>query len=276
MLYPQEQAGDLFMLEKFRTAKKLEISNLAMLEQNGAMPPPITTARPGFASALLSQKEIAVIAEYKRASPSRGAINMKLEPAEAALDYARGGASALSVLTENHYFQGHIKHLFEMCGQSFAGGLSHDLPILRKDFIFSPLQVKMSAATPASAILLIVRMLKGQELNLLMAQARTYGLECVVEVFNKTDLKRAQDAEAKLIQVNNRDLSSLQVDLKRSLDLAQYKRSDEVWISASGIEAPSHLKMLTKAGYNAVLVGSALMAEASLGEALKKLRGQDA
>lgn len=272
------------MLEKFRTAKQLEIANLEILEKSGHLPPPLTAARPGFASALRAPQtgpkcadgEIAIIAEYKRASPSLGAINTELEPADAALGYAEAGANALSVLTEEHYFQGHLKYLFKMCGSSFCGGLEHNLPLLRKDFIFHPLQVKMSAATPASAILLIVRMLEDRELNHLMNLAKTYGLECVVEVFDRDELSRAQAAKAEIIQVNNRDLGTLAVDIKRSLGLAPKKRDGETWISASGIKSRSELTILAEAGYDAALIGSSLMTGKNPGEELKKLRGCDA
>ena len=264
------------MLDKFRAAKQTEISLLHAMQLDGRIPEPLEGVRPGFAAALLSEKEIAVIAEYKRASPSRGAINMNAAPAEVALAYAKAGASALSVLTEDEYFQGDINFLFEMCGSGFSNGLPHNLPLLRKDFIFDPLQVKMSAATPASAILLIARMLENGELGQLLALASSLGLECVVEVFDKEDLIRAQKAGAAMIQVNNRDLDTLQVDLERSLKLAPHKREGEVWISASGIETPEQICGLKAAGYDAVLVGTSLMKGENPGEALKKLRGNNA
>ena len=264
------------MLDKFRAAKQTEISLLHAMQLDGRIPEPLEGVRPGFAAALLSEKEIAVIAEYKRASPSRGAINMNAAPAEVALAYAKAGASALSVLTEEEYFRGDINFLFKMCGRNFSNGLPHNLPLLRKDFIFDPLQVKMSAATPASAILLIARMLEDEELGRLLALASELGLECVVEVFDKEDLNRAQKAGAGIIQVNNRDLDTLQVELERSVELAPHKREGEVWISASGIETPEQICRLKAGGYDAVLVGTSLMKEENPGEALKKLRGNNA
>jgi len=263
------------MLKKFRVAKQMEISSLIMLEQNGRIPPPITTPRPGFAKALLDSEEIAIIAEYKRASPSRGVINTGVTPAEAALAYAKANANALSILTEEQYFQGDLKYLFEMRGRSFAGGLEHNLPLLRKDFIIHPLQVQMSAATPASAILLIVRMLEDNELGHLMSLACSHGLECVVEVFDQEDLERAQKAGAAIIQVNNRDLDTLEVDIKRSLNLSPRKRHGEIWISASGIEKKADLEFLNNAGFDAALIGSSLMESENPGKELMKLRGYD-
>lgn len=261
------------MLDRFRKAKAQEIARLQQLKQAGAMPAPWPGVRPGFAAALMGP-DCAIIAEYKRASPSKGAINLEISPAQCAREYAAAGADALSVLTEAVYFKGSLDYLFAM--RSAQSGPEARLPLLRKDFIFQPLQVEMTAATPASALLLIARMLDREQLEALIRLAASFGLECVVEIFDEADFELAASAGAGLIQVNNRDLASLQTDLNRSFKLAHLKQSGQVWISASGITRPTDLQALHAAGYDAVLVGSSLMAGKSPGQALHQLRGCNA
>lgn len=247
------------MLEKFKTAKQREINTLQELEKNGLLPQPLKQSRPGFKKALKAKGAGAIIAEYKRASPSLGDINLSASPQDVALGYAKAGAAAISVLTEEDYFKGSINYLFEMCGADFEGGLAHNLPLLRKDFIFHPLQVQMTAASPASAFLLIVRMLDAQSLDMLIALGKSLGLDCVTEVFDEADLKLAQAVGAEIIQVNNRDLDKLEIDLQRSHDLVQFKKQNELWISASGIKTPEDTAKLVKSGFDALLIGSSLM-----------------
>jgi indole-3-glycerol phosphate synthase len=257
------------MLERFRAAKAAEIESLKTRAAKGEMPAPFAGVRPGFAAALRAAGAggiPAAIAEYKRASPSKGVINLGLEPEEAARRYAAAGAAALSVLTEEVYFQGSLGFLGRMTGPG--------LPLLRKDFLFDHVQVAATAATPASAMLLIVRMLPGGLLAEMLTAARGYGLEAVVEVFDEPDLVRAKAAGAAIIQVNNRDLDTLAVDRSTSLALAPAKEAGEVWISASGISEPGHVTELAAAGFDAVLVGTALMAEADPGAALARLLGK--
>ena len=271
------------MLTKFRAAKQQEITALAAMKLTGNFPPPLPAREqeklPGFVAALKREcrHNCAIIAEYKRASPSRGAINLLASPARTALAYAGAGAAALSVLTEETYFKGSLDYLYEMRGESLPGGLAHNLPLLRKDFIFHPLQVKATAATPASALLLIARMLDLAGLAELLSLAATFGLECVVEVFDQTDLQLARLARAEIIQVNNRDLATLHTDLTRSFQLVEQKQDHETWISASGISRPEELAKLHAAGFDAALVGSYLMAAAEEdldpGAALGILRG---
>lgn len=173
-----------------------------------------------------------IIAEYKRASPSKGDINLGVTPTEACAGYARAGTCALSILTENRYFKGDLSFLTEVAGLG--------LPLLRKDFIIHPLQVEATTATPASAILLIVRMFKDlNELATLHALCLTHGLEPVVEVFDQRDLDRAKEIGSTIIQVNNRDLDTLTTDLGRCLDLVRRKGDGEIWIEATTASQPS-------------------------------------
>lgn len=252
------------MLERFRHAKEAEIH---MLRANGA-PAPWRGERPDFAKAL-RQSRIAVIAEYKRASPSRGPIRAALDAATVAVQYAGNGAAAMSVLTEIDYFDGRIQFI----EQAFAatGG---KLPLLRKDFIFDPLQVEATAATPASALLLIARMLPdAQALAGLRKQAENLGMAAVIEVFDAADVDMARAAGAKIIQVNARDLQSLQVRRGACLELIgnSKPRQGEVWIAASGIAEPAHLRAAAQAGFQAALVGSSLMEKPEPGQALREL-----
>ena len=264
------------MLNKFRVSKQRELEELKKMEQQGQFPQAISEPRPSFKKSLQAKGPGAVIAEYKRASPSKGDINLAAEPEATSLAYAQAGAGAISVLTEEEYFKGSFAFLFTMRGNAFKGGLEHNLPLLRKDFLFHPLQIKQTAASPASAYLLIVRMLNLKLLTDLIALGRDYGLEAVVEVFDQRDLELAQAAGAEIIQVNNRDLDLLEVDMDNSRRLVEYKQPEEFWISASGIDSARQVGELADLGFDAVLVGSSLMSGKNPGQALMGLQHKKA
>ncbi len=227
------------------------------------MPAPFAGERPDFLRALWENGPGAVIAEYKRASPSRGEINMALTPEQVADAYARAGAAAISVLTEETYFKGSLEYLERMRAPG--------LPLLRKDFLLHPVQIVRTAATPASAVLLIARMLEAAELRELLALAQVFDLACVVEVFDEADLDKALPLDPEIIQVNNRDLDTLTTDLAVSERLARHKGEGQIWISASGMAAPADVLRVVDAGYDAVLVGTSLMSGADPGAALAAL-----
>jgi len=253
------------MLEQFRAAKQAEIARLLALEKTRSLPEPYPGLRPDFLRALWDKGPLAIIAEYKRASPSKGEINLALTPQEAARTYADAGAAALSVLTEETFFKGSLQFLARVAP---AG-----LPILRKDFILHPLQMVETASTPASAVLLIARMLSPKDLRDLLALAQTFGLAAVVEVCDENDLEKAQGVSPDIIQVNNRDLDTLNCDLATAERLARYKREDQIWIAASGMTSRADVSRMEQAGFDAVLVGTSLMSGADPGAALKALRG---
>lgn len=259
-------------LERFIEAKKGEI---AALERMGADAfAPWRGARPSFRQALLTGGEgpLAVVAEYKRASPSRGVICESLEPEDAAVQYAASGASALSVLTEERYFHGSLSYLFRMASALERTG--HRVPLLRKDFIFHPLQVAATLASPASAVLLIVRLTPDARLlRELREQAEAEGVDAVVEVFDTRDVELARESGARIIQVNARDLASLRVDRRACLELAKAcpPKDGELWIAASGMSCLSDLEEAANAGFTAALVGSALMEDGCPGKALRYL-----
>jgi indole-3-glycerol phosphate synthase len=253
------------MLEKFRQAKAAEIEALRRLEKNRALPEPLDWPRPPFREALTGKIPLAVIAEYKRASPSKGVINAVLSPEDAGKTYASAGAAALSVLTEESFFKGSLDFIEPM---SAAG-----LPLLRKDFILDPLQVKATAATKASALLLIARMISIPELEGMLALAASFGLACVTEIFDAADLDKANAAGADIIQVNNRDLSTQGTNLGMSRALIAGKQAGQFWISASGISKRPQLDELASLGFDAALIGTWLMQQADPGQALAKLTG---
>ncbi len=251
------------MLERFRETKEAEIAALRECVAKGAMPAPFTGDRPSFVESLRAKAPPAIIAEYKRASPSKGDINLNLEPEQAAAAYARAGAGAISVLTEREYFKGNPAYPDRMTGPG--------LPLLRKDFILHPLQVDQTAAGPASALLLITRMLDDDMLRALLFRSLDLGLTPVTEIFDERDLRRARGIGAPVIQVNSRDLSRLTVDSSLFRRLATRKQKDEFWIAASGIDGRDQLFELPKLGYDAALIGSSLMNSDDPGRALAAL-----
>ena len=253
------------MLERFRRAKSHEIAALEDLAAHGAMPPPLPSYKPPFVETLRARRAspLAVIAEYKRASPSEGDINPGAQPEKVAAAYAQAGAGAISVLTEREYFKGELAYLERMTGPG--------LPLLRKDFIFHPLQVEQSAATPASAVLIIARMLTDTVLGELICLCVKLGLAPVVEVFNTHDLRRARAGGASIIQVNNRDLQSMRVDMDTSRRLIAAREPEEFWITASGMRNHGDLLAAASFGFDAALIGTSLMRGNDPGAALAAL-----
>ena len=262
-------------LERFRVAKAPELAALAALKERKTPLVPYKGTRPGFARALTREGRtpLAVIAEFKQASPSQGPICTSLTVEDVVCAYAKNGASALSILTEEQYFAGHIDYLARARRALDAAGFA-SMPLLRKDFLFDPLQIEATAATPASAFLLIVRQTPDvQDLRALRELGERHGLEAVVEVFDAEDLELARLSEARIIQVNARDLETFAVDRQACLSLktAAGQAQDEVWIAASGMDRHEHLCAARNAGYAAALVGTALMRNGTPGASLAAL-----
>lgn len=195
--------------------------------------------------------KVPLIAEVKRASPSAGDIKPDVDVIEAARAMVRGGAIALSVLTEPKYFKGDLGFLRKIRNNVRA-------PVLRKDFIVDEYQLHESAELGADALLLIARVLK-QELPRFVRLAGELGMECLVEVTNVDEVRLAVSAEVGLIGINNRDLETLDVDLDRTRELAPVVPDDMVLVSESGIRSPEDVQAMLEAGADAVLVGTALM-----------------
>lgn len=214
-----------------------------------------------FAHAL-SGGSTRLIAEVKRASPSRGLLCPNFDPVELAKTYAQGGAAAISVLTEANYFQGSIEHLAAIREEV-------RLPLLRKDFIFDQYQIYESGAYGADALLLIVAILSQGQLEELLSLSRSLGLSCLVEVHNEDEVEKALLSGAKIIGINNRDLNTFKVDINTTRRLRPLVPQDRIVVSESGISRREDIKKLKGWGVNAVLVGEALV---TAGDTLTRMR----
>ena len=219
----------------------------------------------GFRRAL-DRPGIGVIAEFKRRSPSAGLLREGADIAEIATVYERGGASAISVLTEEDNFEGSLDDLR-------AARTACGLPLLRKDFIVDPYQLYEARATGADAVLLIVAALSAPEMVSLHETATSLGLDVLVEVHDSDELAIAASAGASLIGVNNRDLRDFSVDVSRTFQLLAEMPSGATVVSESGISSPAQLRDLEAQGVAAVLVGETLMRAHDPGQALSALRG---
>jgi len=228
------------------------------------MAAPTPSGRRGFAAALGRPGHVNVIAEFKRRSPSRGAIRVDVDPIRIAQAYEIGGAAALSVLTDEPFFGGSIPDLRE-------ARLATLLPTLRKDFIVDPYQVGESVLTGADAILLIVAALSDAELRSLHAAALEAGLEALVEVHDRGELDRALAAGARIVGVNSRDLRTMTVNLETAVSLASAIPDHVVAVAESGIRGPEDIVRLRDAGYDAFLIGEHLMVQDNPAAALETL-----
>jgi indole-3-glycerol phosphate synthase len=220
----------------------------------------------GFARALRqkSTEVPAVIAELKKASPSKGLIRADFDPAPLAAALEQAGAAALSVLTEEHFFQGSLRNL-EIASQSC------ELPCLRKDFIVDEFQLLEARAHRADAILLIAAALTDTELKTLNRRAHELELDVLCEVHTSEELDRILDLGADAVGVNNRDLKSFHVSLEVSLQLASRLPAEAVHVSESGIDTPEDIHRLRAAGFQAFLIGESFMRRPDPGSALKTL-----
>jgi indole-3-glycerol phosphate synthase len=221
--------------------------------------------RPGRFRQALQQDGIQVIAEIKRASPSRGMLAPDLDPEALACAYRDGGAAALSVLTEEEFFRARPEDLQRA---AHASGL----PVLRKDFLVDPLQIQESLAMGADAVLLIAAALPGQHLAEMAACAREAGLDALLEVHHADELSSALDAGATLVGVNCRDLRSFTVDLTRAEEMARLLPGEVVRVAESGISGPADVGRMRDAGFDAVLVGEFLVRAGDPVRALQELR----
>jgi indole-3-glycerol phosphate synthase len=206
----------------------------------------------------------AIIAELKKASPSRGLIRSDFDPRLLAPELEVAGATALSVLTDEEFFQGSLANL-----QAASAGTR--LPCLRKDFILDEFQILEARANSADAILLIVAALEQRELLSLAKRAGELNLDVLCEVHDEEELGRALDAGCEMIGVNSRDLKTFRVDLNVALRLAQMLPPGVIAVAESGIETGADISRLRAAGYNGFLIGEALMRAPRPGEALKEL-----
>lgn len=232
----------------------------AKLEERVAAAPPVRD----FAAAL-TRPGLNIIAELKKASPSRGVLRAAYNPAALAPQLEGAGAAALSVLTEPDFFQGGLEDL------QVARQLCR-VPVLRKDFLFDPYQVYEARAGGADAFLLIVSILKTEELKALLQLGRALGLAALVEVHSAEELDRALEAGAEIVGINNRNLKTFEVSLETSLRLIERIPEGKVAVSESGLRSHADLEQLRGAGFDAFLIGEHLMQSADPAAALRALR----
>jgi indole-3-glycerol phosphate synthase len=213
---------------------------------------------------------VSIIAEVKRASPSKGPIAAGIVAADVARDYIAGGAAAISVLTDERFFDGSLDDLTAVAGVAHGTETAH--PVLRKDFVVDAYQIAEARAVGADAVLLIVAALDDSELADLYASAAEYGMDALVEVHDERELERALAVGATLLGINSRDLRSFQVDLATIERLARQVPEDVTLVGESGIRTRADIERLGAAGVHAVLIGETLMRAADRAAALRELR----
>jgi indole-3-glycerol phosphate synthase len=241
---------------------KSEVPIEALERRISAQPRPLN-----FSGALLGD-QVRLIAEIKKASPSRGLLSPDFDPVALADTYAENGAAAISVLTDPR-FQGTLDHLASVKEVVQARGI----PVLRKDFLFDPYQVYEARACGADAVLLIVSILTPQKLADFLSLGRELGMECLVEVHTPEELQAALDAGAEIIGINNRDLRTFHTDLAVTRELAQLVPKGKVIVSESGISTEEDMRDLKDLGVNAALVGEALVTAPDVGAKVRELAG---
>ena len=215
----------------------------------------------------LATEQLSIIAEVKRASPSKGPLRIDADAAAIAEAYEKAGASAVSILTEQHHFRGSIHDLA-------AARERTALPLLRKDFIVDPYQLLEARAYGADAVLLIATALESAQLAELQAAAAELGLECLVEVYALEELDKLDFGLTTILGVNNRDLQSFSVDINHSLRVFAHVPGGILRVSESGLRSAAELAHLHRSGVDAVLMGETFMVARDCGGALRRLRGQ--
>jgi indole-3-glycerol phosphate synthase/phosphoribosylanthranilate isomerase len=252
---------DIFAYKRAELVERKQARSLADVQaEAGQAAPP----RDFVAALRESPSRPALIAEVKRASPSRGLLVENFDPLRLARTYQQNGASAISVLTDEHFFQGHLDYLKVIRKEI-------DLPLLRKDFVFDSYQVYEARAAGADAILLIVAMLSDEELHALHRLARDLGMTALVEVHDESELRRALTLRPHLIGVNNRDLRTFQVDIETTARLRPFVPPDIALVAESGIYTPTDVDRLAQIGADAMLVGESLVVAENTGAKVHEL-----
>lgn len=239
--------------------KKAQTPLAALEKQLKDLPP-----THGFIKSLQAKVPVALIAEVKKASPSKGIIRADFDPVAIAKIYEASGAACLSVLTDEPYFQGKDEYL-----QMIRRAVS--LPLLRKDFMLDPYQIVESRALGADCVLLIMAALSDTEAKSLHTQAQSLGLDVLVEVHDAEELDRALAFSPAMIGINNRNLRTLEVNLETAIGLAQRIPPRVLKVAESGIETSSDVKKIKDCGFDAILVGESLMKQKDIGAAVRAL-----
>lgn len=209
-----------------------------------------------------TQNGVSIIAEIKRASPSKGILCESLDAANMATIYEAAGAAAISVLTDKRFFMGGTEDLRQARAAT-------NLPVLRKEFIISEYQIFESAALGADVILLIARILEPEQLRHYLKLCQELNLEALVEVYSSEDIKKVSQTDARLVGINNRDLTTFDTRLSRALKLGKQLRPDQIPVVASGIQTKDDVRLNCLAGYNNFLIGESLVRAQSPGDRLK-------
>ena len=241
------------------------------LEQNGVNIPspfdekPIPSPR-GFRQALIDYQGVAIIAEAKKASPSRGLISPDFDPVKIAKDYEKNGAQAISVLTDVDFFQGSLIYLLQARDNV-------SIPVLRKEFIIDPLQIKEAHICGADAILLMASILDSYQLKDFQAQAKEYSIDCLVEVHDEQELENVMETGANLVGINNRNLKDFSMDTDTTFRLKKLIPDGIAVVGESGLKTSDDIQRLNEAGVTAALIGETLMRGKNGGNSLHGLRG---
>jgi indole-3-glycerol phosphate synthase len=267
--------GRIVADKRQRLERRRQEEPLAILRQKAGQAPPTRSLaqalRPRSGQAL-GGPSLGLIAEVKRASPSRGVLRADLDPKALARTYAGSGAAAISVLTEEQHFQGSLDDLKAVRAVLDGRGDPRP-PVLRKDFLFDAYHLFEARVYGADAVLLIAAILNPQLLAELLALARTLGLECLVEVHDERELERALAADAQIIGINNRDLRTFEVDLALTERLRPLIPADRVVVAESGIHSRADMQRLQALGVNAVLIGEALVTAEDAAARIRELLG---
>ena len=254
------------VLDKIVSKKREEIAaakeraSIESLRELLADAPPVRS----FFDALAADGPIKLIAEVKKASPSKGVIREDFDPVAIAKSYASSGATCISVLTDESFFQGHLDYLKNIRKEV-------DTPLLRKDFILDSYQLVEARVAGADAVLLIAECLDDCNLRKLHNEAIDLGMTPLVEFYEPDNLARVVEAGASLIGINNRDLRTFETDLQHTIRLRQKIDADSLVVGESGIHHPSDVKLLSDANVNAILVGESLMAKDDISAAVRTL-----
>lgn len=260
------------ILDQIVADKKLELESrklafpIAGIQKEASLQP----AALDFGAALKGDR-VSLIAEVKKASPSKGVIRNHFDPLSIAQVYAANGAAAISVLTEARYFQGSLNYLTDI--REALG--ENQIPLLRKDFLTDAYQIYESRAYGADALLLIVAILDAEKLTELLGLSHELGMSCLVEVHNEAELEIALKSDARVIGINNRDLATFETDLATTERLCSLVPKDRIVVSESGIKGREDIERLSGCRVDAVLIGEALVAAPDIRLKMEELFDQD-
>ena len=265
---PKSRSAVHSILQKIVDHKRSEVESSKSKSPLPQIKKAAADARPvrNFLKALQTDGEISLIAEVKKASPSKGIIREDFDPVQIAQSYESAGASCISVLTDENFFQGHRDFLV-------AVGDAVELPTLRKDFIIDPWQVYDARAAGADAVLLIAECLDADTLKELHALINELGMTALVELYERQNIDKVLDCNPSLVGVNNRDLNTFEVNLEHSIEIRRSLPQELTFVSESGISSNAEVSRLLQADVDAILVGESLMRADDIAAAVRRLLG---